>query len=267
MISLGQGQGQVAENAISVNMRSGGWVLLQNCHLGKSFMPALEKKLESLSDPELRAEINPAFRLFLTSMPCTYFPVTVLQNGMKLTNEPPKGLKSNMLKTYMDLTNERMTTVHQQDNLYKLTFALSLFHALIQERRKFGPIGWNIRYEVYFAYLLIPVQRLRPGHLAHAAQVTARVSHRSALGRAAVRHRHDKLRRPRHRRVGPPLPDLHPLQDLLRKGAHRELLLQPLRHLRLAQGRLAQRLQKLHPGTHLSQNLPDEDPPEIFGMN
>ena len=76
-------------------------------------MPALEKKLEALSDPELRSEINPTFRLFLTSMPCTYFPVSVLQNGMKLTNEPPKGLKSNMLKTYMDLTEERMTSPHQ----------------------------------------------------------------------------------------------------------------------------------------------------------
>lgn len=41
-------------------------------------MPALEKKLESLADPEMRAEINPTFRLFLTSMPCNYFPVSVL---------------------------------------------------------------------------------------------------------------------------------------------------------------------------------------------
>ncbi len=75
-------------------------MLLQNCHLGKSFMPQLEKKLEFLSEPDHQDEINHDFRLFLTSMPCTYFPVSVLQNGMKLTNEAPKGLKSNMLKTY-----------------------------------------------------------------------------------------------------------------------------------------------------------------------
>lgn len=134
---------------------------------------------------------------------------------MKLTNEAPKGLKSNMLKSFMDLTNERMAISHQQDNYFKLTFALSLFHALIQERRKFGPIGWNIKYEV--KSMNFKVQRQRLGDLFDGVEVPAGVLARRSVGSPAVRHGHDKLRREGHGRVGQEESGLQSKQDLLRE--------------------------------------------------
>jgi len=153
-ISLGQGQEGPAERGIEEARKHGLWVLLQNCHLAKSFMPRLETILEKMDEiptstnpNEIPVETNPNFRLFLSAMPCDYFPVSVLQNGVKLTNEPPKGLKANMTRTYNEFSQEKLENCAKPEVWKKLLFSFSLFHAIIQERRKFGPLGWNIRYE------------------------------------------------------------------------------------------------------------------------
>ena len=61
-------------------------------------MPTLEKFV--LEFAERKDEISPDFRLFLTSMPADYFPVAVLQNSLKLTTEPPRGLKANLKRCF-----------------------------------------------------------------------------------------------------------------------------------------------------------------------
>lgn len=143
--SMGKGQGEKAEVAIKQAVKSRAWVILNNCHLATSWMPQLEHLCNELLRPEVA---DKDFRLWLTSYPSSSFPVSILQSGIKMTNEAPKGLRSNMMRMYLNepLSAEdylvNRTVAHQ-----KLLFGLCLFHAMVQERRSFGPLGWNIPYE------------------------------------------------------------------------------------------------------------------------
>ena len=145
VVSLGQGQGPKAEKAISISEKNGDWVFLQNCHLASTFMPLLETIIESWSADG--AKVNPDFRLWLSTMPCTHFPISVLQDGIKITTEPPQGLRANMLRSYFNLTDKYLDSSNKTAPFKKLVFGCVFFHAIIQERKKFGPVGWNIKYE------------------------------------------------------------------------------------------------------------------------
>lgn len=145
VISLGQGQGPKAEELINMAKKEGEWVILQNCHLAKSWMTRLEIIVNQFE--EEASTIHEDFRLFLTSFPAPYFPVSVLQNGVKLTTEPPRGMRANLKRTFKEMSEETFNYDKKPETWQKLLFGICFFHAVVQERRKFGPLGWNIRYE------------------------------------------------------------------------------------------------------------------------
>ena len=142
-ISLGQGQGPIAEKLMTAAVERGGWVLLQNCHLAVSWMPRLEAIVEQY-DPD---SIHRDFRLWLTAMPSDGFPVSILQNSIKMTSEPPRGVKANLNVSYLGYSDEYFARQPKQEPFKKLLFGTCFFHALLQDRRKFGALGFNIQYE------------------------------------------------------------------------------------------------------------------------
>ncbi|KAK6626143.1 hypothetical protein RUM43_006448 [Polyplax serrata] len=159
-ISLGQGQGPIAEKMMLAALESGSWVYFQNCHLAPSWMPRLERLIESINADSVHKE----FRLWLTSTPSPHFPVSILQNGSKMTVEPPRGIKANLLKAYLSQVTEFNEYFHSEGervSIFKwLLFSLCLFHGVCLERRKFGPLGFNIPYEFTDGDLRICISQL-----------------------------------------------------------------------------------------------------------
>jgi dynein heavy chain len=112
-------------------------------------------------------EIHPHFRLILSSAPCNAFPSDVLSNSVKLTCEPPSGLRANLLRcvtkwrnVYAPSTTLPVPTV-SHPLWERLLQALCYFHAVVIERKKFGALGWNVDYEFNDSDLDVSITTLR----------------------------------------------------------------------------------------------------------
>ena len=141
-VSMGEGQEPVAMRAINTAVVNGSWVLLQNCHLGLEFMEGIEDLMSRIRD-----NINPDFRLFITTEPHVKFPIGLLQMSTKVTNEPPQGLRAGLLRSYTIIVDQDKLERVETSQWRNLLYAICFMHSVVQERRKFGPLGWCIPYE------------------------------------------------------------------------------------------------------------------------
>ena len=158
-VSLGQGQGPKAEKLMTDGKKNGTWVCLQNAHLASSWLPSLERVCEQTTADEC----HDGYRLWITTYPSNEFPVSILQNAVKITLEPPKGMKANIMGSY---TNDPVcdpvffASVEREVIFRRMLYSLCFFHANIQERKEFGALGWNNAYEFNNSDLLISIKQL-----------------------------------------------------------------------------------------------------------
>ncbi|XP_058850532.1 dynein axonemal heavy chain 10 [Acipenser ruthenus] len=139
-LAMGQGQEKVALQLLETAVSRGQWLMLQNCHLLVKWLKDLEKSLERVSKP------HPDFRLWLTTDPTKDFPIGILQKSLKVVTEPPNGLKLNMRATYFKISYDMLEGC-PHPAFKSLVYVLAFFHAVVQERRKYGKIGWNVPYD------------------------------------------------------------------------------------------------------------------------
>ncbi|XP_031627371.1 dynein heavy chain 12, axonemal [Contarinia nasturtii] len=146
MISLGTAQGDHTEAALNKAQKQGSWICLQNCHLNTDWLTKLEIMWKNINF----YNTTPSFRLWMTSEPTTTFPLNLIQNSVKMTYENPKGLKNSLLNSYQTklLNSKFYDSCPKQDKLFKqMLYSLTFFDAIVNERKHYGSVGWNVAYE------------------------------------------------------------------------------------------------------------------------
>ncbi|KAF5892934.1 dynein heavy chain 11, axonemal-like, partial [Clarias magur] len=159
-VSLGQGQEAVAELAMEKASQDGHWVILQNIHLVAKWLGSLEKLLERCCESS-----HPDYRVFMSAEPAAtpqehIIPQGILENSIKITNEPPTGMLANLHAALDNFDQDILDQCSREQEFKTILFSLCYFHACVAERRKFGPQGWNRKYPFNTGDLTISVNVL-----------------------------------------------------------------------------------------------------------
>eukprot|EP00796_Vickermania_ingenoplastis_P004195 gene4195-3033_t len=108
-----------------------------------------DKVVIEVSDDEIPFEGQKGhkdFRVFLSAEPSNVIPIGVLQRSVKLTSEPPTGIRQNVVRAIMNFSDEPWEKSAKPTEYRCIMFSMCFFHAVVVERKKFGPLGWNRAY-------------------------------------------------------------------------------------------------------------------------
>lgn len=123
--------------------------MFQNVHLMQTWMKTFERSFEIC----VEEGVHDNFRCFISSEPppldyMEIIPESILQNSIKISNEAPQDLKSNLRRALSKFPEEHYEKAksHKLPEFKALLFALCMFHSLILGRKKFGSQGWSRNY-------------------------------------------------------------------------------------------------------------------------
>ncbi|XP_039558446.1 dynein heavy chain 8, axonemal-like, partial [Passer montanus] len=122
---MGQGQEVHARHLLNQCMQDGGWLLLQNCHLGLEFLNEL---MDTITTKE---SVNEDFRTWITTEAHPEFPINLLQSSIKFTNEPPQGVKAGLKRTYSTVTQD-LLGASKMPQWKPLLYAVAFLHTTVQ---------------------------------------------------------------------------------------------------------------------------------------
>lgn len=117
-------------------------MFLDNLHLMQGWIPKLERKLEVAAE-----SAHPGFQCFFSAEPINgapqakIIPESILQMCIKVSNEPPSDMKSNMRRAFAAFTPEaedRLSTATKRTAYKSILFGLCFYHSLLLGRKKFG---------------------------------------------------------------------------------------------------------------------------------
>lgn len=160
-ISLGQGQIDKAYSLIQKAKKEGNWVCIENCSLSPALLSNLSIDFENINTANTHID----YRMWLTSTPSHNIPLSLLQDSIKIIDEPPKGVKAQLIKYFQTSIIKDSAFFNgcpgKDKTFTKLMYAVCFFHCILQERREFGALGWNKPYEIDESDLQISLQQMQ----------------------------------------------------------------------------------------------------------
>jgi hypothetical protein len=132
------------------------WVLVQNWHLARSWMPRFNQIIASMHPQK----IHPRFRLCLVTISSIDFPIPIMHQRQTLIYEIPMGMRDNSMRLCHGFDPEDYRQIDQLSQERASLFRLELLHAVILERLQFRALAWNVPYECNPSDFIISMRHL-----------------------------------------------------------------------------------------------------------